>query len=97
MTKTDFIRAVHAKVIGKDISAKLTPAMIGKVFDACGTVALASLKNGDDVPLFGLGLIKPVKREARKGRNPRTGKEVKIPARNTAKLSVSKMLKEALN
>lgn len=39
-----------------------------------------SVKKGDDVTLVGFGTFTKAKRKARMGRNPQTGKEIKIPA-----------------
>jgi len=55
-----------------------------------------SLKNGNDVPIHGFGSFKVVKRNARKGRNPRTGKEMRIPASKAVKFTAGKALKESL-
>ena len=55
-----------------------------------------ALKHGDDVSVSGFGTFKKVKRSARKGRNPRTGAEIQIPASTTVKFSPSKTLKENL-
>ena len=49
------------------------------------------------MPLRGLGSIKVKERAARKGRNPRTGEEVAVPAKRTVKLLPGKALREALN
>jgi len=55
------------------------------------------LKNGGDVRLIGFGNFTVSRREASKGRNPQTGKEVDIPARNVPKFSAGKGLKDACN
>ena len=91
MTKADFIKAVKT-----ELGDAITSADIGKVLDAAAAVALATLKQGHDMPLLGLGSVKVVQRAARSARNPRTGALVKVPAKKTAKLSVSKTLKDAL-
>ena len=92
MTKADFIKAVRT-----ELGDAITGADIGRVLDAAGAVALATLKHGGDVPLPGLGSLKPTVRRAREGRNPRTGKPVKIPAKKAVKFTAHKALKEALN
>jgi DNA-binding protein HU-beta len=56
-----------------------------------------SLKKGEDVTLIGFGNFKVVRKEARKGRNPQTGKEINIPAKNSPKFVPGKKLKEAVN
>lgn len=50
-----------------------------------------------NVRLYGLGVLKVVDRKARIGRNPRNGKEVKIPARKAVKFDIGKNLKKELN
>ena len=55
-----------------------------------------ALKNGDSVAILGFGSFKPVKRTARKGRNPRSGAEIQIPESTTVKFTPSKMLKKNL-
>lgn len=55
-----------------------------------------ALKNGDSIAISGFGSFKPVKRAARKGRNPRSGAEIQIPASTAVKFTPSKALKESL-
>lgn len=55
------------------------------------------LAAGKDFSIPGVGKIKVVERAARQTRNPRTGEVISIPARKTAKLSVSSTLREKLN
>ncbi len=55
-----------------------------------------SLKNGDKVTITGFGTFEVRSRKARKGRNPQTGEEITIPARNVAAFRAGKSLKEAV-
>ena len=55
-----------------------------------------SLSKGQDVVLPGFGKFSVSKRKARKGRNPRTGQEIKIPAMKVPKFKAGKGLKEAV-
>ena len=55
-----------------------------------------ALKSGDSVAISGFGSFKPVKRAARKGRNPRSGAEIQIPESTAVKFTPSKTLKESL-
>jgi DNA-binding protein HU-beta len=48
------------------------------------------------VSVSGFGSFKVVKRAARKGRNPRTGEDLQIPASKTVKFTAGKALKESL-
>ena len=56
-----------------------------------------ALKRGDEVRLVGFGNFSVSRREASKGRNPSTGAEVDIPARNVPKFTAGKGLKDAVN
>ena len=55
------------------------------------------LAKGDRVALVGFGSFSVSKRAARKGRNPQTGKEIKIAAKNVVKFSAGADLKNAVN
>jgi len=55
-----------------------------------------ALADKDSVTLVGFGTFKVANRKARKGRNPQTGKEINIPARNVPKFVPGKALKEAV-
>ena len=59
------------------------------------TVAEA-LKAGDKVQLVGFGTFEARKRAARTGRNPQTGKEIKIAAKTVPAFSAGKKFKEAV-
>ena len=60
-------------------------------------VVTKELKKGEKVSLIGFGTFSTSKREARKGRNPSTGKEINIPASIVAKFKVGAKLKSAVN
>ncbi len=55
-----------------------------------------SLSGGESVTLIGFGTFSVSKRAARTGRNPATGKPLKIKAKNVAKFTAGKALKDAL-
>lgn len=55
-----------------------------------------TMKKGDKVTLIGFGTFSISKRAARDGRNPQTGKAIKIPAKNMVKFKVGKKLDEAV-
>ncbi len=55
-----------------------------------------ALSKKESVTLVGFGTFKTAERKARKGRNPQTGKEIDIPARNVPKFVPGKALKEAV-
>jgi DNA-binding protein HU-beta len=56
-----------------------------------------ALKGGDKVSLVGFGSFSVSDRAAREGRNPATGKPIKIPAKKVARFSAGKALKDEIN
>jgi DNA-binding protein HU-beta len=64
-------------------------------------LALASIKEavraGEVVTFIGFGSFKMAERAAREGRDPRTGKKLKIPAKKVVKFTAGKAFKESLN
>ena len=88
MNKADLVAEV-AKVVGSKRKAE------GAVASVFGAIAKA-LKKGQAVTLVGFGTFKVSKRKARVGRNPQTGREIKIPAKKVPKFSAGKALKIAV-
>ncbi|MEE9504839.1 MAG: HU family DNA-binding protein, partial [Thermodesulfobacteriota bacterium] len=68
----------------------------GKALNSVIDGITKALKKGDSVTLVGFGTFSVSKRKARKGRNPQTGKEIKIPARKVAKFKAGSDLKKAV-
>lgn len=68
-----------------------------KFIDKYVEVISKALKKGRDVQLVGFGTFKVTKRKARTGRNPQTGKEIKIPAKKVPAFKAGKALKDACN
>jgi DNA-binding protein HU-beta len=89
VNKAQLIDAIAAK---SDISK----AAAGRVLDALIVVITKALKKGEDVSLVGFGTFGVKKRKARKGRNPRTGAEIKIPAANVPGFKAGKTLKDSV-
>ncbi len=89
MTKTELVDAVA-------VGAKISKAAATKAIDSLIKGIAKALKKGDKVTLVGFGTFSVKKRKARKGRNPRTGAEIKIPAAKTPKFSAGKALKQAV-
>ncbi|HYG12673.1 MAG TPA: HU family DNA-binding protein [Methylophilaceae bacterium] len=77
--------------------AGLSKAAAAKVVDAFTDSVTAALKKGDSVTLIGFGTFTVSARAARTGRNPQTGKELKIAARKAPAFRAGKALKDALN
>jgi len=88
MNKADLVAEV-AKVAG---SKRMAEDAISCVLD---TITKA-LKKGQTLTLVGFGTFSVSKRKARIGRNPQTGKEIKIPAKKVPKFSAGKALKNAV-
>lgn len=90
MNKTELI-AVVAKESG------LKKADAEKAVNAVFTAVENSLKANDKVQLIGFGTFSAKERPARVARNPRTGKEIKVPASKAPVFKASKVLKDVLN
>ena len=89
MTKADLIAS-----IGKE--AKISKASAEKAINAFTSTVMKALKKGDKLALTGFGTFSVTKRKARTGRNPQTGKEIKIPATKVAKFKAGNLLKSAV-
>ncbi len=78
-------------------AAGISKAAAGRSLDATTDAITAALKKGSLVTLIGFGSFYVGKREARNGRNPRTGATIKIKAANSPKFRAGKALKDAVN
>lgn len=67
------------------------------VLKTAGDVIAAELREGGEAVLPGLGKLTVKAKPARKGRNPKTGAEIDIPARNAPHFGAAKALKDAVN
>jgi DNA-binding protein HU-beta len=85
MNKAELIEAI-AK------SADITKVQAGEALDGFVNAVTTTLKKGDKVTLVGFGTFSISKRAARIGRNPQTGKEIKIAAKKVAKFKAGKEL-----
>ena len=90
MNKTELIAAIAAKTgeTKKDAEATL---------NAFVNVVSETLAKGDKVQLVGFGSFEVRKRAARKGRNPQTQEEIKIPASKAPVFKAGKALKDLVN
>ena len=77
--------------------SKLTKKAAEAALDAFVASVQGALKKGDKVQLVGFGTFEVRKRAARKGRNPRTKEEIKIPASKAPVFKAGKALKETVN
>ena len=89
MTKGELI-AIIAK------EAKISKASAEKAINAFTNSVTKALKKGDKLALTGFGTFSVARRKARVGRNPKTGKEINIPARRVAKFKAGNLLKSAV-
>jgi DNA-binding protein HU-beta len=77
--------------------AGISKADAKKALDAFIDTTTGALKKGDRVALVGFGSFSVSKRSARTGRNPQTGKEIKIAAKNVVKFKAGADLGNAVN
>lgn len=90
MNKSELIDAIAA-------SADISKATAGKALDAVIESIQGALKQGDDVVLIGFGTFSVKDRAERTGRNPQTGKAIKIEAGKVPGFKAGKGLKDAVN
>ncbi|MGX9965408.1 HU family DNA-binding protein [Roseomonas sp. F4] len=90
MNKQDLVTVVAE-------AADIPKAKASDVLDAVFDAIEKALKTSTEVRLVGFGTFSTSKRKAGKGRNPRTGEEIEIPATNTVRFKAGKGLKDAVN
>ena len=90
MNKTDLIAAIAAK-------AELSKKDAEKALNAFTETVEETLKKGDDIRLVGFGTFEVRARDARMGKNPRTGEEIKIAASKVPAFKAGKPLKDIVN
>ncbi|MDR2488706.1 MAG: HU family DNA-binding protein [Desulfovibrio sp.] len=90
MTKTELVKALKEK------AGLATLVQAEAAYDSLFAIIGAALKKGDGIAVSGFGSFKVVDRKERKGRNPRTGKEIRIPACKTVKFTLGKALKDSI-
>jgi len=91
MTKRDLVEKLSEKV--DDLSLKDSEMIVNAVFDSM-TEALAS---GDRIEIRGFGSFHVRRRDARDGRNPRTGDKVRVQAKKVPFFKVGKELKKKVD
>jgi DNA-binding protein HU-beta len=90
MTKAELVDQVYQKA---ELSTKTKAEA---VLDAAIGALRSAIAAGNTVTFTGFGSFKVMERAARKGRNPRTGKEITIPACKVVKFTPGKNLKESV-
>jgi DNA-binding protein HU-alpha len=87
MTRTELIEALAGKT-GMD------KREVKSFLEALTSLVEGAIRQGDEVPLKGLGKFRVQHRKARTGRNPITGEAIQIPAKTVVKFSLARSLKE---
>ena len=90
MTKSELINQIAEK-------SELTKKDAEKAFSAVVSTITDALVSGEKVQIVGFGTFEARKRAARTGRNPQTGKELKIPAKTVPAFSAGKKFKTIVN
>lgn len=90
MNKTELIEATAAE-------ADISKASAGRALDAILGAVVKAVAKGDSVTLIGFGAFKSSKRAARTGRNPQTGKEMKIAATTVPRFTAGAGFKAAVS
>ena len=89
MVKADLVAKVAEIGITKKQAAQVVDSVLDAIKDA--------LASGDKVSLIGFGTFSVKERAAREGRNPRTGKKIRIPKKKVPAFKAGKALKEAVS
>lgn len=87
MNKAELVSEVAGK-------AGLTKRKAANVIDTVMKTITNALRDGEKVMLVGFGTFQVIQKKARNGRNPRTGKEIQIPAKKVLKFVPGKSLRE---
>jgi len=89
VTKTDLVDKVSK-------STNATKTEVAETLDAIMETIKQAIKEGEKVTLIGFGTFSVTDRKARKGRNPKTGEPIDIPASKVPKFSPSETFKKEL-
>lgn len=90
LNKTTLVNAVADKInMSKVDTEKAIKATIEAISE--------ELENGGEVKLIGFGTFSVIQRAERMGKNPRTGEEIKIPAKKSPKFKPGQALVDAVN
>ena len=90
MTKSELINQIAEK-------SELTKKDAEQAFSAVVSTITDALVSGEKVQIVGFGTFEVTERAARTGKNPQTGKEIKIAACKAPKFKAGKALKDAVN
>jgi integration host factor subunit beta len=90
MTKADLIEEVSRRV---ELTRKESEVIVEAIFES----VVRSLRTGDKIEIRGFGSFRTRERQARVGRNPKTGARVEVPAKRIPYFKPSKELKDLVN
>jgi len=90
MNKADLINSISEKT-------GLTKTKSNEVIDAFLSSVTESLSEGEKVTLVGFGTFTTSQRDARKGRNPKTGETIDIPSKRVARFKAGSDLTKNVN
>ena len=90
MTKADLVEQVTA--LG-DLTRRDSEVIVETIFDS----VIAALQSGDKIEIRGFGSFRIRQRNARTGRNPKTGGKVEVPAKRVPYFKPSKELRQMIN
>ena len=90
MTKAEIVEQIYEKV---GFQKKESAELVERVFD----IIKETLKEGEKVKISGFGNFVVREKNARKGRNPQTGEEIRLDARRVLTFKPSLVLKNTLN
>ncbi len=93
MNKSELIQQLASRA---DLSRAEASKAVDALFSVNNGIITEALRGGDKVTITGFGSFESKRREARKGRNPRTGKEIDIAASTSASFRAGKGLKDSL-
>lgn len=93
MNKSELVRQLAERA---NLSRAEAARAVEALFSVENGVIADALRDGDKVQITGFGSFEARRREARKGRNPRTGKEIGIAASTSAAFRVGTRLKDTL-
>ncbi len=90
LTKAHIVEALFAKNI-------FTKTQSARIIETLFELIKQSLQNGEEVLVSGFGKFSVQERQARKGRNPQTGKPITLPPRKVATYKCSGVLRARMN
>ena len=93
MNRRELVRALVAQT---KLPVATAARVIDEIFGLPGGIIPEALRRGERVQVPGFGTFEPRRREARKGRNPRTGREIDVAASTSAAFRPGRALKDSL-